>query len=214
MAVHYATGVEYRCNLIYADARETADSLSGPGDSCQVPIILAGVAYECFLNELAYTFANPFPGSSLADEAARAASELASLEEKRRSPLDKTRAVYKALRGESLSKGDGPYPDLRVLFRLRDALVHSKAATFDMGRARNGRNFDLVAAMESRKLIPTGSEANPFVWTRHVLTPAVAKWAFDISLDRAAWLVQQFPAPSGERDLMLDLLTRFPLFDS
>lgn len=208
MAVYFATGIEYRCNLIYADARDSAKFLTSAGDSCQVPMILAAVAYECFLNELEYSFANPSPGSTLAARSAAAASRLATLEERRCSPLQKTCAVYEALHGKTLSKGSGPYPDLKVLFDLRDALVHSKAATFDMARAHNGRNFALVSAMRSRRLIPPQSDQIPFVWTRHVLTPAVARWAFNTSLELAMWLSEQFPSPSPERDMMIELLMR------
>jgi len=182
MASRGASGIELRFNIILWNARGAAEALRRPEDECQVPIILSAVSLESFFNEFQNQLEAPLVGARGDPTLETLAGVLGDLEENRCSLRLKIRLAYFVLTHRSLPMGGQHFQDLDLLFRLRDGLVHAKPATFDMEEPERGYNFNLVRALSSRHLIPSGSECEPHAWTRHALTPAVARWSFNTAL--------------------------------
>jgi hypothetical protein len=150
-----------------------------PGQpSALISIIFSAAALEGFINEVAELAADPWRGSE--DENSASIGQLATVLDEVERGRGSTRLKYQmamvTLAQRMYPRGEQPYQDFDLLFRVRDALLHYRpeVAEFEIG----GRAEDstLVRALRSRNILSRFSTTTVAGWVSLVETRAAAKW--------------------------------------
>jgi hypothetical protein len=146
-----------------------------------VAIVISVASCEAFINALAASaqLDTRDPGYALPDWLPPFASKLSKMVENRASLLDKYLRAAEFLPGEPFDRGSPPVQDFAALVRLRDALVHMKAAPSDdvlqrvLDLTRKGQ------ARRAEKYIDEKGRTRQTItsWVDQISTPDVARWA-------------------------------------
>lgn len=156
-----------------------------------VACVFAAASFEAFLDELAEFAKGHAANQTPPDppQVATLASLLAELEKDNAQWSLKLQAASIALAGQSLERGAQPYQDLALLFTIRNAVVHSKPATFPTGETqadiadaivRKLLSRGILAAAPTWPALPQNGNAPvdvPAPWTVAVAKPETARWA-------------------------------------
>lgn len=171
-------------------ARRCYERIGAQTSESQIPIILAAVALEGFINDLehhartASELGSPSP--PIASALARA---LATAEAERASVLLKIGIAHVVMSGSFPDRGSQPYQDIELLFRLRNLLVHSKPEMVEFGEP--GKTPDcpkIVRSLASRGVIKTPAAGASVGWQQYVVVPAVAAWAYNTAVRSMKWI--------------------------
>lgn len=183
-------------------AARGAASQGGP-HSAVTAIVFAALAIEALVNEIAeiVMLYAPHPKwSALAELLENAEHERASIE------LKWYLAVH-GLSGQTPDKGAQPFQDLKLLFRLRNQIVHPRPETAFLldDKADQPRVPSLVSAFVARGIIPPPE--NEFGQlaghTGYVRTPEVAQWAIKTAESCRDHLFSSPTDPALRKRLML-----------
>jgi hypothetical protein len=185
-------------------------SITGwPAISC---ILLSAASVEGYMNDL-HALANYFIPAD--DPDARVLSlVLDALEERRASVQTRYAYVYRTFKGKEPDKGDTPWQEFRLLFRVRDALVHPRPiVTVDGKRVfakgdviqelRSGHKdlmwetpVEVIAALRSEHSDLLAAFPEPFDIDdvlHSIATKAAAQRAFDTAVQTVTWLRDALP---------------------
>lgn len=143
-------------------------------------VVFAAAATEGFINEVAEhvdTYrrigSDLIPNGEQKDKLNRLADVVLDLEERRRPVAEKYAAAWFALTGECADKGRAPFQAFVLLHRVRDGLMHLKAAREDEDHA--GR--DVTDALAQQGIALSGAGDSGLPWLDRLETPEVAEWA-------------------------------------
>ena len=172
---------------IIRQVRESALALSGPGEPCQIPIILSCVAIEAFLNEiteeLRLGMSHPPPETVLA----QLTDLLPLAQQERASVRFRMELVHAIATGQRLEKGKQPYQDYALAVRLRNALVHAGPVVNDPADRDQRR---IPGALRTRGLISEREASPNYSWRAAALQPKVATWCFNASVEMIQFLAR------------------------
>jgi hypothetical protein len=152
-------------------ANEMSSELRGPGDRCQIPVILAAMSVEALLNDMAYMAEQDSSNSHAG------VRTLASVSQHLASDRVRPRLLmyFHLLTGEHLDTGVEPYQSFDNLVRLRNAFVHATPSEWVFRKGSDTK--EPVRAMPSFMGFFATKLAPGAVVIRDLMTPAVAAWA-------------------------------------
>jgi hypothetical protein len=143
-------------------------------------VVMAAAASEGFINEFAEyvdTYrrirSDLIPEGGQKEKLNRVADAVLELEDKHRSVDEKYAATWLILADKNPDKGRAPFQAHAVLHRLRNSVMHLKAAREDA--EHEGRNITNALAQEGIALC--GTEPGDLPWFDRLMTPEVAGWA-------------------------------------
>jgi len=212
VATHYGKGAEFQSNVILGSAHYSATVLRPCSDDARVPVILSAVAIEAFFHELCWILDRNVLGARGDASLETLKETLVDLEGSRAPLRTKIRISHFLLSGEHLAKGHGEYQDLDLLIRMRDAMVHPKVPTFDLGNPKEKLGYKLVRELAARRLIPANSENSGHAWTRDALVEPVAKWSVNVARGGILALVRKLPEGHETRSTFESLFEPFETF--
>lgn len=164
-------------------------------DAALTAVLFAALAIEAFLNELA-DLAERFGKAAITDPPAVAAfaAAMAEAEESKASPRLKLQVAGFLLGGSPFDRGGQPYQDFRLLFTIRDFVVHHKPVhvSWSDGAAHVDRP-DLVRELRSRRLLPERPAGVASSLLGDLSEPAVALWAIGTCARVAQDLIARIP---------------------
>lgn len=197
--------------VIFGIAHETAERINAPRREggkreALVSVVFAAVSLEAFLNELV-ELAEDFASYEDPQPITCAFAELMSSLDTLHSSIElRFQMAHWLLTGGSYNTGSQPYQDFKLLFQIRNDLVHFKPdpltedgqtkpipTTLERLRARNVLN-DSIAPEHNRS------------WMHVVGTKAVAEWACNAASLVAADFVSKLPAGAWKQTV--DEVTR------
>lgn len=155
----------------------------------EVCITLCAAAFEGFLNETAHTFAKfESPESAVA-----LAEILAEAESSRLSAIAKFRMAAFALSGRFPRQGDRVVQRLSALVKLRNAQMHLKPEpVFTLDESHAFYSGPVKPPAEIALLVAEGVIAIPEgftgTWRQLLSSPAVAQWAYEVTVGAMQWL--------------------------
>ena len=143
--------VTFYSSDILGEARRAARSLERAGEECQVPVILAAVAVEAFLNDVNGELEISIRSPVQSDRLRLVASLMHLAQEERTSTRFRIQLSYALATGRPLDLGAKPYQDYDLLVRLRNALVHAGPVWSDF--SESAKPNKLVEALAQRRLV-------------------------------------------------------------
>jgi hypothetical protein len=157
-------------------------------------ILLSAIALECFVNELEELFTKPLFRAS-ESQLGKVAGTLRLLEELRAPLMDKLDGLHLSLVGIRIDRGRRMTQDVALLVRLRNALVHRRAESFEWEPDGTGtyEHHQFVKQLAQRGVIPNPAAGSPSAWSQHCLVPSTAQWAHDVAVGAANELVAWIP---------------------
>jgi hypothetical protein len=181
-------GAWHYWNIAADCAQRALDTKAAKPDVCTADtlpaVIMASVAVEAFINELAYHL-----DDSIADcgtDVTDAGQILKMLEDDHASVALKYKVVSRLLPGKPLRAGQAPLQDLEVLIRLRNKLAHPVAQestpAFVTQFCKRGWTYD---SMEEGSLVG---------WIFQIETPEVAAWACRVAYSSIWNIISRFNA--------------------
>lgn len=185
-------------------AQKSFDRVDDSTSESQIVIILATMALEAFINELQHS-AEVLLKLKKSDPVEMVARLLGEGEKEHASPLFKIQIAYAAMTGKPADTGSQPFQDLKLLFQLRNLLVHAKPDPLDMIGGDNPPALpQMVRKFVSRALITQPKGKSRSSWQHYVIVPDVAKWAYNSVVRAQKWLSKA--APSGPLKQMLRVM--------
>jgi len=198
-------------NVLFAAARSAAKSCRKPGGERQyvkhhplVAVVFSSLSCEAFFNELIEMCTPPsMPGSPAHP------LELSKLwcigrdpEFEGKASLDKYQEARRILCGQPFEKGKLPFQDFKLLFDVRNAIVHARPLDEEefvwtgTGQARVltsriRKSHPMLAKLRSKRL--TANTASPENWICKISTPAAACWACNVASKMVKALVDALP---------------------
>ncbi len=198
----------YHSGHLLTLARKAYERSLSQSSDAMTSIMLSAVSFECHLNELAERLSiDIFTEPS--DTLSRLRDTLGLLAESRASVTTRFDAVHLALCGRQIDRGASLFQDLKLLYQLRNALVHRRPEKFEwelVGPTRTYEPHQLVKQFVQRHVIPEPHPSAPPSWSQYVLVPETARWGYNTvvrcSLSACGWL------PEGKFKSMTQFLTR------
>jgi hypothetical protein len=166
-------------------------------------IVMSAASIEGFLNEMLerfsfYNAARPqFKKSELPRKVLALGRLSAELEGRNASVHLKVQLFVATLRGSPWDRGQQPYQDFDLLFRLRNAILHLKPESFDSDVLTNAELHPLLRSLDAR--VPLKRFGGPKLRNRMlgiaiaVQEPAVAQWAYDTCIRTCLALADCLP---------------------
>lgn len=185
--------------VLFALAVETAKRINAPRrhggqKEALVSIVFAAVSLEAFLNEL-IGLAQDFAEYEDAPPVTSAFSRLMSELDKMHSSIElRIQMAHWLLVGRSYDTDSQPYQDFRLLFQIRNDLVHFKPEPLtERGGPKSTPSS--VKGLRSKNILNDSSapECNRS-WMHVIGTKAVAEWACNAVSRFAGDLVSRLPA--------------------
>jgi hypothetical protein len=186
-------GKLYHSGHVLVLARRSYERIGDYRSESQIPVILATVALEGFVNELEHQaeFAASLGSSVVAATVARA---LRMAEDGHASILLKINIAYLAMSGALPDTGSQPYQDIELLIRLRNLLVHARPESVEFGEPGVSADFPkIVRSFASRGVIRMPPNGSAIAWQQYVLVPSVAAWAHNTAVRAIRWLAAAAP---------------------
>lgn len=172
---------------------------------CRTSITMSAIALESFANELEGLAGN---AAEKGDAKAQVLYDvLAEAEKEKVNVLFRLSLAHLVLAGTLPVKGEQPYQDLKLLIRIRNALVHHK---YDRLRPKEEalQLPPLLKAVVSRGLIKEPTDFYRPGWEIHLVEPPVAQWAHNTTLRGIRWIGERAPEEVG--GVILSLLEKTP----
>jgi hypothetical protein len=174
-------------------------------------IVLAAAASEGFINELAEYIdtyrtigTDLIPNGEQKDRLYRLATAVLAVEERSGSVDEKYTAAWIALTDRAPDKGRAPFQPHALLHRLRNSLMHLRAAREDA--AHDGRKITNALAQQGIAL--KGQGAGDLPWFDRLETPEVAGWACAAARKMVLAVLELSPPTPGMNFDPLDLWKR------
>jgi len=188
--------VIYQAGHIFLVARRAYERSIDEWSEAMPSIILSTVALECFVNESVERLSKKLfqePGKPF-----RATAQwLEFVESKKGSTLEKIEALHLSLTGDVLDRGGRQIQDLRLMFQLRNELVHRKPESFGNwepnSRDATYEPHKFVRELAQRRVVPLPPPDMPPIWSRYVLCDSTAKWAYNASVSGVNFIVDLIP---------------------
>jgi hypothetical protein len=168
-------------------------------------ITQSAIAFEAFVNELEGLAGN---AAESGDAKAQLLYEvLAEAEKEKVNVLFRVSLAHLVLAGALPVKGEQPYQDLKLLIRVRNALVHHK---YDRLRSpEEARKLpSVLQAVVARGIIKEPDDFYRPGWELYLVQPEVAKWAHNTAIRSIRWLGMK--APESVRGAVGSLLEKMP----
>ncbi|MFN7985508.1 MAG: hypothetical protein U0Q11_27015 [Vicinamibacterales bacterium] len=190
-------------------ARRCLERIGTNDSESQIVVILAAAAVEAFLNDLEVyaDLANKGTASAVTADLLRA---LRLAEQERATTLLKVNMVYLAMTGHYPDPGSQPYQDIKLLFQLRNLVVHAKPESVELAESNESLGQPkIVRAFVSRGIIKSPPAGAPVAWRQYVIVPLVAAWAYDVTVRSLHWFAAAVTDPHLKQflDLQLDGMT-------
>lgn len=190
-------------------AEQSASTIPGPNDSPIIATLFAAAALEGFVNELiewavlerertATRKARESFASVQDDFAVSLAMCLSTAEELRAKTEYKIQKISFMSTRKTMDKGGQPFQDYKLLFDLRDSIVHLKPEYFEIGtdsKIGHSKHSKLVERLRQRK-IPISVQSvdlDRLSWLEQISVPEVGKWAYNAAYFMTQHLVTELP---------------------
>jgi hypothetical protein len=192
--------------LVARDARNRArDAVASNPDAPAVDaiaaIILAAAASEGFINELAEVCVPKRPDTRFPALLVDFGRKVQEMEDAQSPTLCKYSTGAAILSGNTFDKGGKLYYDFRLLFNVRDALMHIKA--IDQAGPQEGEKTtftmpDLVKTFQGRRLAKPSKKDLGASWLDALETDNMASWACETALNMMLAVLDLIPDFPGD----------------
>lgn len=178
----FSEGYFLNAGNLFATARSACERMGLAGEKADlrdalIAVVFSAAALEAFIMEVPIIL-RPFTLRAKRNPVlARLDSLLSECEESRASIQLKFIAARAVLGAEPYDKGAQPYQDFRLLFSLRDSLIHMKP---DKIRDEPNR---ILQALRSRGVLDDSEPNVKTSFLGDVATRKVGRWAVDVAAD-------------------------------
>jgi hypothetical protein len=188
--LHYFRGNEFLLLAAIASGRCNANEFALEAQTAQ---IMAAVAAEAFIEELAFHLAN-LKVIGKAEHLCRVGTILQQLENSRVQVTDKLLIASQLLSGKPFDAGSQPYQSFRMLISLRNALVHPKVTTKPPGWfSFFVHNKLTVQQADAEHLLPD--------WSKQLQSKQCASWACRATSRIVLELIERLRQPTKAGDV-------------
>lgn len=180
----FNSGILFRQAKAAFERTATAESENTPGQNdAIVAILFSAATLEAWIAEIGILASSP-TFSELSSQISACADLIAEIEDSRGSIRLKYLLAKNILTGKSYNKGESPYQEFRLLFSVRDALVHMKPERIaEKATSEKSRTDKLVRALASKGLCIAKIPDTKSSWLSKISTRAVARWSCNVAVD-------------------------------
>jgi hypothetical protein len=211
MKIEPSTGLSMNAGVLRRLARLAHDRIHTPTDrdvqndmDGVVAVVFAAVSLEAFINELMELAATAPPSDP--PQVHAFALRLRTVEASRGTTSWKFAVAGEVFRGKPYDTNAGPFQRFKLLFALRDAIVHLKSECLEFdgeGRLIESSHEKVLKRLRSQKILaeydPSAYVGTSPSWISLLSTRAVARWACNVASDVVMAVLDSIPDSAFRR---------------